>query len=379
MGNGYLISAAEAGPLEAIRGILKSALTNDLVHAVMAPLARPGRDLIMPALVRDPELLNRADPLAPCFPLNAARMVSRLTRREQDDRIAVVLRPCEVRAFWELAKIKQAESENVIIIGLDCLGAYDSADFASAASSGWTDDDSINFLAQTRMNPEDNGSEPRPASACRVCEHFTPTGADVLIGLWGGDPDKELWIQGLSPKGETFLSSLELPAGSEPSDRTGLIRNLTEHRTSERDSMFKGVEQVSSGLEKLDEYFSRCVSCYNCRNACPVCYCRQCVFTTDVFDHEPRQYMLWAERKGAVGLPSDKVFYHLTRMVHMSLSCVGCGQCSNACPNDIPVMEIFRTAAHGAQAAFDYQAGLDPLQPPPLSVFYDKEFEDVVG
>jgi formate dehydrogenase (coenzyme F420) beta subunit len=38
----------------------------------------------------------------------------------------------------------------------------------------------------------------------------------------------------------------------------------------------------------------------------------------------------------------------------MSTACVGCGQCSNACPNDIPVMELFRTVAQRTQAVFDY-------------------------
>jgi formate dehydrogenase subunit beta len=78
-------------------------------------------------------------------------------------------------------------------------------------------------------------------------------------------------------------------------------------------------------------------------------------------------------------MPTDTVFYHITRLAHMSTACVGCGQCSNACPNDIPVMEVFRTVAHRTQEAFGYQAGRSLAENPPLSEFREQEFEEVVG
>jgi len=63
----------------------------------------------------------------------------------------------------------------------------------------------------------------------------------------------------------------------------------------------------------------------------------------------------------------------------MSTACVGCGQCSNACPNDIPVAELFMTISQRTQKAFDYQAGRSLDEKPPLSVFKEDEFEEVVG
>ena len=143
--------------------------------------------------------------------------------------------------------------------------------------------------------------------------------------------------------------------------------------------MFARTCTATDSLEKLTTYFSACVNCYNCRVACPVCYCRECVFVTDVFQHEPFQYVQWSQRRGGIKLPTDTLFYHLTRLAHMSMACVGCGQCSNACPNDIPVMELFRCIAYQTQAAFDYQPGLDVDQKPPLSEFKETEFEEIVG
>ncbi len=100
---------------------------------------------------------------------------------------------------------------------------------------------------------------------------------------------------------------------------------------------------------------------------------------TDVFDHQPYQYMQWAKRKGQIKLPSDTMFYHLTRMAHIGLTCVGCGQCSQACPHDIPLVELFRTVAHTAQKAFSYEAGRSLNESLPLSVFEEDEYEGVVG
>jgi formate dehydrogenase (coenzyme F420) beta subunit len=143
--------------------------------------------------------------------------------------------------------------------------------------------------------------------------------------------------------------------------------------------MFEATAEDTADLEKLMVYLGNCVNCFNCRVAGPVCYCKECVFVTDVFDHEPSQYLRWAKRKGILKMPTDTVFYHLTRLAHMSTACVGCGQCSNACPNNIPVMEIFRPIASHTQRAFNYEAGRSAADDPPLSVFREKEFSEVTG
>jgi hypothetical protein len=42
-------------------------------------------------------------------------------------------------------------------------------------------------------------------------------------------------------------------------------------------------------------------------------------------------------------------------------------------------MELFRSVAQGTQQAFEYEAGYSVEQEPPLSVFYEEEFSEVVG
>ncbi|MBW2092413.1 MAG: formate dehydrogenase, partial [Deltaproteobacteria bacterium] len=117
-------------PLAALQGFLQSLLEDTELTAILVPLHLPGNNAVMPMLVTDPQQLDRADPLAPVFPVNAAKMVSKLTRTPLGQKMAVMLRPCEIRAFVELTKLNQGSMEEVVIIGLDCLGAYETENYS---------------------------------------------------------------------------------------------------------------------------------------------------------------------------------------------------------------------------------------------------------
>lgn len=364
--------------LGALREFLKSILQSGGVDAILAPWRLPMKSMVMPTLIADPERLDRADPLSPAFPMNAAKIVGRLTRKASGGGIAAVMRPCEIRAFIELVKLNQGRVEDLVIIGIDCLGAYRNRDYFN-----WVGEDveeaSKKFIAGVLSGDGASMDGVDLAPACRVCETPTPEGADIAVGLYGVDMAGPIPVEARTDKGEELLSKLGLPGAEEPPARKKAVDDLKARRAASRDDMFEETRGVVDNLEKLTSYVANCVNCYNCRVACPVCYCRECVFVTDVFDHEPSQYLRWADHKGAVKMPTDTVFYHITRLAHMSTACVGCGQCSNACPNDIPVMELFRTVAWKTQRAFDYEAGRSLEEKPPLTEFREEEFEEVVG
>jgi formate dehydrogenase subunit beta len=364
--------------LTPLRGFLKALLTEGGLDALLVARQLPMKPMVMPALVANPEMLDSADPLAPAFPMNAARMASRLTRKPLDNPVGIVLRPCEIRAFIELVKLKQGRIEDVVIIGTDCLGAYGNTEYAAFAAEAGPD--STNKFCRSVLAGEGgamNGVDISPA--CKACEYPIPDNADILVGLLGVDTNSHLLLKANTSKGEEVLRKMKMPDAEEPEGRSKAIADLIAGRIAYRDAMFEETSEATSDLVKLMGKLSGCINCYNCRVACPVCYCKECVFVTDVFEHEPSQYLRWAKRKGAIKMPTDTVFYHLTRMVHMSTACIGCGQCSNACPNNIPVMEIFRTIAHATQSAFGYQAGRSIEEPPPLSIFREKEFSELTG
>lgn len=372
------IEVANKDTLKALRGFFADVLKIEGIETILVPQQLPMKKMVMPTLVSDPDHLNGVDPLAPAFAMNAAKIVARLTRKPMGARIAAVLRPCEIRAFVELVKLNQGRTEELILIGIDCLGALPNKDYFRLLEQ--TPAVSTVELCQHVLDGQGTdfgGLDPAPA--CRACEHPVADNADIRIGLYGMDIDQALLVQSRTDAGDQILKQLDLAAADEPRARQGAVNAAVEQRLAHRDDMFGKTRQATDSLEKLSAYFATCVNCYNCRVACPVCYCKECVFVTDVFNHDPSQYLRWANRKGIIKMPTDTLFYHLTRLAHMSTACVGCGQCSNACPNDIPVMELFRTVAHRTQQAFDYEAGSSLADDPPLSVFREDEFPEVVG
>ena len=362
----------------ALQQLAEQILSLETIDAILVPKRLPNTPMVMPTLVSDADQLAGMDPLAPAFALNAAKVVSRLTRKPSGSRIAVMLRPCEIRAFIELVKLHQGDPEEIVMIGTDCLGALGNTDYVAFAGEDAAAS-TRRFCQSALQNPGQPVEGATLAAACRVCEQPLADGADLAVLLYGVDTQQQLIVKAQSDKGKALLEALSLQTAEIPAERADIVKSLIQQRTELRDRMFADTGSAVDSLEKLGAYLAACVNCYNCRVACPVCYCRECVFVTDVFEHDPMQYLGWAQRKGAVKMPTDTVFYHLTRLAHMSTACVGCGQCSNACPNDIPVMELFRTVSHRTQSIFDYRAGLDLHQKPPLTEFKEKEFEDVVG
>ena len=375
------IEVSDSGPAAALRGVLAKLLGLEGITAVFT-LRHTAGGVAMPALITDPELLDQADPLAPAFPLNAATQLARLTRGDSEGKLAAVLRPCEIRAFVELAKLNQGNLPYVLLIGLDCPGAMTNDAYRRFVGTTGAAQVSGEFLRQRLPDgipaPADGAELSR---ACRACEHPTAQAADCMIGLLGNDPQQVLLAIPQTTKGLGFFSRLDLPAAEQAlvANREAALAALISVRQTYRDAMFEQTSGAIGGLEKLGTFLAGCVNCYNCRVACPVCYCRECVFVTDVLDHTPWEYLHWARRKGALKLPADTLFYHITRLAHMSLACVGCGQCSNACPNGVPVMELFRTIAATTQAAFEYEAGRNPEEAPPLSMFQEREFAEITA
>ncbi len=87
--------------------------------------------------------------------------------------------------------------------------------------------------------------------------------------------------------------------------------------------------------------------------------------------------MHWARHKGAVRLPADSSLFHLTRLNHMGLSCVGCGMCTQACPADLPVGLVFRAIGQRLQQTFDYLPGRSVDETLPLITFKEDEWTEL--
>ncbi len=216
--------------------------------------------------------------------------------------VAIVVKPCDSRAINVLLAENQFARDQVHIIGVVCPGIVEGAG--------------------QRAIPDGAGQSELPLQTrCRLCAERTPVVSDTLIG-------------------ET-LSLRPTPAEEGPLDR------LSGMRPEERLIYWLG-------------QFDRCLRCYACRQACPMCNCPTCLFERDD--------STWLGM--GIGL-SEKRAFHLGRAYHLAGRCIGCNECERVCPMNIPIGHLNRMLAREIETAFGYRAGMAPV-PGPLVTAIDR-------
>ncbi len=414
-------------PAEAIRELLRSILEQELVSAILVPQEIPSKKTVVQTLVRDPSKLESVNPLAPVFGVNSARIIARMcvalmsatpvdsvmeeqqeseqtevdndaeeqqeeqvsqdkqgqpeevpaesqsTAKEQTavseeqsavSTIAVVLRPCEIRALVELVKLQQVDINPFLVIGVDCWGTYSIQDYAAKVKEDSGDSVTADFLKQVT-----SGKLPDELrGACRLCQYPAPTYADIVIRLIGENINKQISLGAGTEKGKELLGALGLEDTPQSQERKDAVEKLkeTKKKLAEQDK-----------IDFLETISSLCINCHNCRAVCPICYCKQCVFDGEVFKYAMEKYLNWSGKKGVLPMPPDKLLFHLTRMSHVATSCVACGQCEAACPNGIPLGRIYQKISAAAQEALGYEAGRSLDEELPLTTFREDELSVV--
>jgi len=368
--NNYLMPVDEKGINHSLASFLGRMLADGIVGMIMAPVdAGSGKSVIM-SLMKS-EGLNRINPFAPVTMVNSARLVSDLTAREApDEKIGVLMRSCETRALIELAKHNQANLENIVIIGMDCMGTLEPADYSQLKESG-------EFTAGDWMAASTTG-EYRGKNirrACSACGHVEAEHSAIHLGWVGMDHSKNVLLSASEEYSDWASSFLEAAGQPAAEGRMKLLEEIASSRDENKKKLYEEMAGRAGSLEGLLKELSGCIRCYNCRQVCPLCFCRECVFSSDMFRHEPDYFQERAGRRGIMAMPADKLLFHLTRINHMALGCVGCGQCESACPGKIPLGIIFKMAGEKLQGIFDYVPGRSLEEETPLSTYREVELE----
>ena len=112
------------------------------------------------------------------------------------------------------------------------------------------------------------------------------------------------------------------------------------------------------------------IGCNACRNVCPACSCRKCVFDSTAFD---------SAQKANTTSFEEKVF-HVIRAFHVAGRCTDCGECSRVCPQGIPLHLFNRKFIKDINTIYgDYQAGAVLESKAPLTSFRTDDAEPGVG
>jgi len=141
----------------------------------------------------------------------------------------------------------------------------------------------------------------------------------------------------------------------------GKVEGVAEHKLF---SEFKEMD-LAKKSEFWQYQFSKCIKCYGCRNACPVCFCKECLMENNLFT-TPGE------------LPVQFPSFHFVQRYHHAAQCIECGECELACPMDIPLRLISQVLLKQVKELFDYVPGMDPGQECPLYTIKEERDEEVL-
>ena len=240
-------------------------------------------------------------------------------------RVAIVVKGCDLKSLVVLLSENQVRRDLLTVIGMPCTGVADQTG---------------TLLAKCEECPPDVYNPPKALCDLVIGEPVQRAG--------GGSPVKSGARNAAEHDRDGRPNSDDQPA------TYGDVEEIDALNPAERRALWDG-------------YFARCLRCYACRNVCPLCYCKECVFD----QHDPR----WVSPAAAVA--SNRSF-HLIRAYHLAGRCVDCGECERACPVGIPLRRINRKAAKVVEESFHFRAGLDPQAKSPLVAFSDQDPQEFI-
>jgi Na+-translocating ferredoxin:NAD+ oxidoreductase RnfC subunit len=256
-----------------------------------------------------------------------------LRRGEEPDsrKIGIVLKGCDSRAIVQIIQEKGLKREDVVIIGIPCTGVVDpkklKARFPGQIKNLEIKDEDEKFIITVDGKTQKISKDELMPDKCKECEYPTPIIYDILIGK-------------------------EIKGTKKPN-----YKEIEEFEKKSLDEKWKIWEKE----------FDRCIRCYACRNACPMCYCKECM--VDILDPQ------WIRR--SVNL-SENTAWNMLRAFHLAGRCIGCGECERSCPMDIPLMKINKKITKDIQELYDYKAGIDAEAKPLLAMFKPDDPEEFI-
>ncbi len=248
-------------------------------------------------------------------------------------KVAIVAKGCEIRSVVGLVREKQVPRENLVIIGVPCLGMFDPGKVEKllggdeAVSAEETADGNLSVkTASGDVRTLDRAAV--IGDCCHECENTTADGSDVRVEGEGRSPSRRKYDG---------------------------LRDFEAMSPDQR-------------WEYFNTEISSCIRCYACRQACPNCYCKVCFV-----DRTKPEWL------GAGNDESDLLVFQIGRIFHQAGRCVDCGACVRACPMNIDLRAFTLKPVKDVKELFGYYPSLDAEEQAPLCTFKQEDSDKFVS
>lgn len=281
---------------------------------------------VMPAFVRKRDDLSRLI----WNPLCAPNLCGYLAKPPQKaiygaKRIAVCVKGCDSRSLVALIQEGLLDRDRLLVVGLPCNGTIDPDALASARTVpgpithvGFSADGMVELSSTEGV--ERIPVEQVLARRCRRCRYPNPVLSDVMVG--------------------DLVQKIPLE------DPFAHVRAVETQPLEARKAFW-------------ERELSRCLRCYACRNACPLCVCQdQCLAES----RTPK----WVTQKDEI---REKFLFHMIHTLHLAGRCAECGECERVCPMRIPIGLLKEKTAEIAMDLWHYESGTDLSSRPPLLTY----------
>ncbi|MCL6119681.1 MAG: 4Fe-4S binding protein [Deltaproteobacteria bacterium] len=293
---------------EKLQKIAKDLLESGEVNLIIGYTKGSNPQRMRPVFITKPEEVEKLS-----FSHNAVQDLAVFLKKQEVKKygkIGITVKGCDEKAVNTLIQEYQLSRDNIKIIGMQCNGVI-------------------------KQNLADKGetkvSETTVYDKCLVCQEHTPVLYDFLV--------------------ETEEPELSLSGSVKPYAE---IEKLEAMSTEEKNAYWA-------------KEFDKCIKCYACRQACPLCFCSRCIVEKNM----PQWIDTNSEEPG-------NAQWNMIRAYHLSGRCIGCGECERACPVNIPLMLINEKMARDVYNLFGYKSGLDINAKPVFGVFSESDFNDFI-
>ena len=253
---------------------------------------------------------------------------------KKEGKTLVFLKPCDSYSFNQLLREHRVSREKAYIVGVGCKGkiSVNKIPFDGILNVTGADypETAENLTVETLYGTETVSYKFAMLERCHVCKGKEHVVYDELIGESVDTVD---------------------------ADRFAEVAKIEAMSPEEKFAFFQSE-------------LSKCIRCNACRNVCPACSCRKCVFDSTAFDSDQKANTTSFEEK----------MFHIIRAFHVAGRCTDCGECSRVCPQGIPLHLFNRKFIKDINALYgEYQAGADLDAKAPLTSFTKDDAEPGVG